>query len=312
MPTPVTGIGDGPRTTVADLVGAPKAIPARIIELLDNSFLSTAILRDAGGNANGLVSYREGTPLYLNADVENVGEFAEIPVASGQVGLPRIAFGTKKGLGVRVSKEMIDENAIDDVNRQITQLANTMVRAENRVMRRLLTDPTIPTIAAGAAWDTVNGRPRRDYANAMEVIAAAVPYTTGAVDDDTYGFEANATVLSSALAPVLSDNDNFLSVYKDSLTPQSIRYTGALPRDILGLSALTARAWPKDKVLVFERNVIGFFSDTRVLQSTPLYPEGGGGNGGPTETWRTDTTRKRVYGIDQPKAACWITGVVTP
>ncbi len=312
MPTPVTSVSDGSRTTVADLVGAPKAIPSRIIQLLDNAFLSNVLLRDEGGNTNGLVEYSESTPLYLDADVEAVGEFAEIPVAAGQIGLPRIAFGTKKGLGIRVSKEMVDENKMGQVNRQIIQLANTMVRAENRVIRRLLSDPSIPTIAAGATWDSTNGRPRRDVANAMEAIGSATPFTTATpVDDDVFGFEADTSVMSPALAPVLMDNDNFISVFRDTLAGENIRYTGKLGKDLMGLAALTARAWPKDRVLICERGTLGFFSDTRILQSTGLYPEGGGGNGGPTETWRSDTTRKRVYGIDQPKSACWITGVVT-
>ena len=66
------------------------------------------------------------------------------------------------------------------------------------------------------------------------------------------------------------------------------------------------------EMLVLERGTVGFYSDTRALQATELYPEGNGPNGGPTESWRSDATRKRVMGVDQPLAACWITGVRTP
>lgn len=310
MATSVLSVSDGPRTTVADLIGNPMVIPARILDLLANGFISETLLRDAGPNTNGLVEYRESDPLYLGSDVESVAEFAEIPVGVGQIGTPRIAFGTKKGLGVRVSREMRDENKMDQVTRQITQLTNTFVRAENRALTALLSDPSIPTIAAGAAWDTANGKPRRDIANAMEVVNSATPNATA--DDDNLGFEANTTVLPSSIAPVLMDNDNFLSVYKDALTPVSIRYTGKMERDILGLVALTTRSWSRSRVLVLERGTVGFYSDTRALEATGLYGEGNGPNGGATETWRSDVTRKRVYGVDQPKAACWITGVVTP
>ncbi|GAB2907016.1 hypothetical protein GCM10027047_01610 [Rhodococcus aerolatus] len=308
MTTPLVSVGDGPRTTVADLVGNPLMIPTRVYELLVNTFLSEAILRDAGANPNGLVQFHESTPLYLTREVENVAEFSEIPVGAGQLGLPRIVMATKRGLGVRVSKEMIDENAIGAVNTQITQLTNTFRRADERVLQTLLLDPAIPTIAASAAWDTASGNPRHDIANAMEEVGSATP-ATATSEDDVFGFMADTLVSPSSLAPVLIDNDNFLSVYKDTLAAESLAYTGTMPRDVMGLASLTSRYWPQDRVLVVERGTVGFYSDTRGLTATGLYPEGNGPNGGPTESWRSDVTRKRTQGLDQPKAACWITGV---
>lgn len=309
MPTNVLSVSDGPRTTVSDVVGNPLMIPARILDSLANTDIVPTLLRDAGPNTNGLVSYHESTPLYLGRDVEEMAEFAEIPVAAGQIGLPRIAYGTRRALGVRVSEDMRRENRMDLVNLQITQLINTMQRARVRVLRKLLLDPTIPTIAASAAWTDVGSKPRRDIANAMEAVASAEPYPTSDVDDDTFEFEPDAVVFPRSIVPVLQDNADFLAVYKDSLSDRSVAYTGKLERDVLGMLALTARGWPKDRVLVLERRTVGFYSDTRPLTSTGLYAEGGGGMGGPTESWRSDTSEKRVSGVDQPLAACWITGV---
>lgn len=312
MPTSVLSVSDGPRTTVADLVGQPMLIPARIINALADTDVMPVLLRDAGRNTNGMVAWEQSTPLYLDGDLATVAEFGEIPVAAGQIGTRRIAFGTKKALGVRVSREMRDENKIGDVNRQITQLVNTVQRTRMRALRALVQDPAVPTIAAAAAWDTSTGRPRRDLARAMEVIASAKPFVTGAQDDDTFNFVADTTVLPASLTPVLMDNDEFLKVYKDSLSERDVRYTGKLEKDVMGLMALQSRAWPQDRVLVLERKTVGFYSDTRPLESTGLYGEGNGPNGGPTETWRSDTSEKRVSGLDQPLAACWITGVKTP
>jgi hypothetical protein len=312
MSTSVLSVSDGPRTTVADLVGNPMWIPARIIESLANTDPTPLLLRDAGRNTNGMVAWEQSTPLYLDGDLEEVAEFAEIPVAAGQIGTRRISFATKRALGVRVSQEMRDENRLDQVNRQVTQLVNTVQRARMRVLRALFLDPQIPTFPAAAPWDTASGRPRRDLARAMEIVGSAKPFVTGAQDDDVFGFEADTTVLPSSLTPVLLDNDEFLKVYKDSLSGDDIRYTGKLERDVLGMLALQTRSWPKDRVLVLERRTVGFRSDTRPLTSTGLYGEGNGPMGGPTESWRSDTSEKRVVGLDQPLAACWITGVVTP
>ena len=311
MTTPVLSVSDGPRTTVSDLVGAPYAIPARQLELLANQFISETILRDAGPNGNGLVSYSSSTPLYLGSDVEEVAEFAEIPVAAGQVGLRRIAYAIKKALGIRVSKEMVDENRIDDVNRQLLQLRNTMIRAEDRVLRALLDDPSIPTVAAGAAWTSPSARIRDDFFNAKEIIMSAKPAATQ--DDDIFGFMPDTTVMHGSVEALLGKNDNFNSVYRNSpLVESDISYAGKLPQKVVDLDALKTRSFRKDRVLVVERKTVGFYSDTRALQMTPLYGEGGGPNGGPTESWRSDASRKRAMGLDQPLAACWITGVQAP
>lgn len=312
MPTPYTGSRGGPATTVSDLIGNPKLIPARILSLLNNAFLSATLLRNAGPNANSLVAYAESTPLYLDGDPELVGEFAEIPVKAGQIGTPRIAAGTPQGLGVRATRRMRDMNQLDRIHQQLTQLVNTMVRADERACRAVFDNTSIPTIAAGAAWDTSTGRPRRDVANAMEVIASARPTGT-AVADANFAFDANTVVFPGSIVPVLMDNDNYNSVAlsRDSMVSEDVRYTGKLPNQFLGLDALKSRSFATGKVLVLERGTVGFYSDFQELMVTELYPEGNGPNGGPTQSWRSDATRERVYAADQPLAACWISGVTS-
>lgn len=303
----VVSVHDGNRTTVSDLIGAPRMIPTRIIELLQNQFLEETILRDAGANS-GLVSYSESDPLFLGSDVEDVAEFAEIPVAAGQRGESRIAVSTQRGLGIRISRAMREHDQIGEVNRQIKQLTNTMVRASSRALRQVLNSPAIPTIAASAAWDTAAGKPRHDIAAAMAMVSSAEP--TGDPDaEDFYGFEADTICVPSSITPVLIDNDDFLKVFRGNIAGESIAYTGKLPNDILGLAGLSARAWPKDRVLVVERGTVGFYSDSQALEATEVYPEGNGPNGGPTQSFRSDVTMARAMGIDQPLAACWITGI---
>lgn len=296
----------GQGMTVDKLVGNPLYIPQRVIDILRNGFIEEAILRDAG-SSNGLVQFDRSTPLYLDDEIAELAEFAEIPIGAGRRGVPMIAMSTKKGLGIRVSEDMKRKNKLDDINRQITQLTNTFVRGRALALRRLLLDPAIPTLPAPIAWDQPGGRPRRDIALAQEIVGSAVPDQSQ--EDDVLGFEADTVAMSSSLAPILMDNDNFVAVYKDALSADDIRYTGKMPKEIMGLAGLTSRSWPADRVLVVERKTVGFYSDARALEATGLYPEGGGPNGGPRESWRTDTTMERVIGLDQPLAACWITGV---
>jgi hypothetical protein len=204
---------------------------------------------------------------------------------------------------------MRDENQIDKVNLQIRQLVNTMIRSEERVLRALLLASTsIPTIAATASWAGGTSKVRRDISNAQEKIATAKP--AAEVSTEEYlGFDADTIIMPTSIRAVLQDNAEFLAVYNTTPEGQALQFRGAMPGQILGLDPLLTRFWPNDRALVIQRGIVGFRSDTRPLESTGLYGEGGGPNGGPTESWRTDTTRKRVLGIDQPLAACWISGI---
>lgn len=305
-PVTVGSVSDGPNVTVRQLVAEPLLLPTRIIDMLDNSFLTDVVFRDAGRNGAGVVQYEESTPLFLAGDPEDVAEYAEIPVSIGQRGTARVAVGVKRGLGVRVSREMIDENRLGDVNRQLIQLRNTMVRAEEKALKSLLLAAAIPSITASASWSTT-GTPRKDIANAIQTVATQ---NAGFGTEDVLGFVPDTIILPYTITAGLMGNTDWNTVFAAGQNAdEDIRYTGRLPGRIMGLTPLQSLFWPTNKVLVVQRGLVGFRSDTRPLEATPVYPEGNGPNGGPTESFRSDTTRKRVLGVDQPLAACWINGV---
>jgi len=309
----IVSMGDGPQITVSDIQGNPMWIPTKLKELMENQFISEALLRNAGSNPTGVIAYREGDPTFLEGDVETVAEGGEIPVSHIGVGTPRSAFATKRALGVRVTKEMVDENQLDMVNKQMTGLRNTFIRANDRVARALWLSNAVPTIPVTTAWDETASTPRSDIAQAIDTVATAAPTEPqGGSDDEYYGFQADTIVMHPGMRSTLLDNEQILKVYSGNIADQSILYTGALPETIYGLRVLLSYSFPRDRALVLQRGVAGFYSDTRALQFTSLYPEGGGPNGGPTETWRSDASQKRALGLDQPKAGVWLTGLVTP
>jgi hypothetical protein len=310
MATSIVSVSDGNRLTVSDLVKNPLFIPTKLRELMENQFISEALFRNAGKNEAGIVAYNEGDPMFLESDVQDVAEFGEIPVSSGQLGLPRVAFATKRALGVRVSKEMIDENKIDQVNKQMTGLKNTFIRANDRSAKALLQSSAVPTMAVSAAWDNASGKPRTDLAKGIEKISTAAP--ADATADESWAFEPDTLVVHPGLLSILMDNDQILKVYNGNVANESIAYTGVIPGELMGLTVIKSRTFPIDRVFLCERGTIGFYSDTRPLQFTALYPEGGGPNGGPRETYRSDASHKRALGLDQPKAGLWLTGVTTP
>jgi hypothetical protein len=142
----------------------------------------------------------------------------------------------------------------------------------------------------------------------MQTVAGAVP--VGGTTEDVLGFIPDTIILPQTATAGLMGNTDWLTVYTAGQNAgEDIRYTGRLPGQIMGLSALQSYFWPTNKALVIQRGIVGLRSDTRPLEATPVYPEGNGPNGGPTESFRSDTTRKRVLAVDQPLAACWINGI---
>lgn len=311
-PVPIVSVSDGPRITVNDLIGNPLWIATKLKELMINQFISEALFRNAGANSNGLVGYFEGNPTFLVGDVEDIAEFGEIPVSHGARGVPVVARATKKGLGVRVSLEMIRENNVGAVQDQINQLRNTFVRADDRVARQLLQSANVPSAPVDKAWDDASGNPRLDLAHAiLEITQAAPGIAQGGSSEEWYGFQPDTIVINPGLLPTLMDNEKFLKVYQGNIADQNIQYTGALPAQIFGLAVIRSMAWPVNEVLVLQRGVVGFYSDTWPLEITGLYAEGNGPLGGSTQSYRCDATHKRAIALDQPKAAFRLTGLLT-
>lgn len=307
--SPIVGLWDGPSVTVSELMGSPLIIPTKMKEMIAGAYLSEALFRNAGGNTNGMVQFSEGDPSFLDVDIDVVSEFGEIPIGSGSRGMARIATAMKFGKGVRVSKEMIDENKIDHLNTQMKQLRNTFARFDARSAKALL-DAKVPAEAVGTAWNEPGSNPWTDVADAIDTISNAAPDAAlGGSDDEGYEFSPDTIVINPGLYATLAANAELAKMFTGNLADQNMLYTGQMPNTILGLTVLTSKTWPRDRVLVLERGTIGGKSDTRPLQFTPMYPEGNGPNGGPRETFRSDGTEKTVRFVDQPKAGLWLTGI---
>lgn len=129
---PVVGSYDGPRITVDDYLRDPLRIPALVLDVMSNQFIIETVLRNAGGNNSGAVRYEKSVPLFSDRDVTIRAEFGEVPLVSGSVGENLVAFSVERALGISVSDEMRRRQTPDPVNRQITQVKNTMLRSWNK------------------------------------------------------------------------------------------------------------------------------------------------------------------------------------
>lgn len=310
MATTIISTQDGPRLTVSMMVKSPTLIPKRILNMMDQMFLVDSVLRKGSDAPSGAVLYFESTPLFSNDDPAVLDEFGEIPLTNGSLGTPKVVRVVRRAFGLRVSKTMVDRNNVDAVNTQITQIRNTMVRAwEDAFFSALIANPTVQTLATATAWGATGSHIRVDVNAARYVIKNAAADTAG---KQKFGYEADTLIISTETETDFLDSDEVTKPYVGNIASENLQYTGKLPNKFQTLDVLVSwrlSAYAPDSAVVLQRNVIGGISDERPLQATPMYGEGNGPNGGPTESWRTDTTRASAIFLDQPLAACIITGV---
>lgn len=304
MPTvPVVNSGDGARITVNDMIRDPLLIRARVLQLSANQFLADAVLRNAGSVPGGVVRYEESTPLFADNDPEIVEEGGEIPIVAGQRGLRKVAHTVKRAMAIKVTEEHRQRNNVDDVNRQISQVTNTMRRAwDLTFFNALLNHPDVASVAASGLWSATTSKPRFDIHDAIEAVTEAASPTTG--QENSYlDFEPDTLLIGTKARSDLFTHDAFQNVYQGNIADENLQYTGKLPNQIFGLDVLVSRSMPAGKAVVMQRKVVGGIADEFPYDATPLYQLR------EIQSWRSDVSRRSAVFIDQPLAAALITGI---
>jgi hypothetical protein len=310
---PIIAAGDGQRITVNSLVKSPLIIPRKILSLMENQFIVDSVLRPGGNTPSGVVQYNESTPLFLDSGSGIREEYGEYRIGTGSDGQLSVVVTTDRGLSIVVSDTERRRNSLDIINLRMTQARNTLLRDWDLAFQAsLLGNASIPTYAAGSAdgvtstsayWDLpTTGLPRHDIIRAKYTVKQAI-YSAQA--NNWFAFQPDTMVISSdtAEAMLFSNDLNAQLAPQGPLATENLLYTGKLPNKILDLDVLVSRTWPNDKVLICERNTLGFIADEMPLQATPMYRKE------ENKYWRTDINRQSALGIDQPLAGCIITGV---
>jgi hypothetical protein len=312
MTTNLVSAQDGGRWVVGQFTKDPTLIPALILDMTENQFLVDSVLRNGGGAPAGIVGFWESTPLYSNDDPAILDEFGEIPTTTGSTGTPRAARVVRRARAIRISKTMRDRNRIDLVNIQLTQLKNTMIRAwEDALFSALVANANVQTLITDTPWGDPDSHIRRDVNGAKFLLQSA---SADAAGQQRFGFRADTLIIDDQAEYDFLDSDEVTKPYIGNIADENLLYTGKLPNKFLGLDVL--RSWrlsvyAPGSAIVCQRKVMGAIYDERPLESTGMYPEGNGPNGGPREAWRNDTTRASAIAIDQPKAVVIISGVTT-
>lgn len=302
MATRIQSVQDGQRITVNTLIKNPTVIPRRIVRMTEQAFLVDSILRKVGSLPSGVVMYNESTPLFADQDVEVVAEYGEIPAAMGSEGAPKAAISVKRALAIKISEEMRLRNQMDRVNTQLTQVRNTMVRAwEDAFLIQVLNHPSVGTVAATTAWDSATSKIRFDIGEAAKRITQAASDVQA---NNRFGFSPDTLVIPENTKWDFLQSDEVNKVFQNNpLASQAPVYTGELPGRFYGMKVVTSWRLPDNKAILLQAGLVGGIADERPMNATDLYEDR------PRETWRSDVVRQSAVFLDQPKAACIITGI---
>lgn len=289
----------------------PTRIRNLVLSMADQQFIADALLRQGPSAVSGAVVYRESESLFSDEDdAQVISEFGEIPGAEVSMGVLRSARTTKRGLAVKVSREMRDRNDVGVLQDNMRKVRNTITRTWDGVfMSAILNNSNVNTVTSDGWLDdtTSSTTPaiRRDIADAAyEITSAYQGEGSGGDEDNKFGFEADVLILHPSIVSEFLDSDAVNQVFAGGdIADENLRYTGKMPRKFFGLNVVKSWQVPQDTAIVMQRNIAGFISDERPLNGTPLYEDR------PRETWRSDFVRSSVVGIDNPQAVTLITGV---
>lgn len=307
MATTLAKVGhsyDGPKFTVNDLIKAPKRVPNLVRDFVRDADISKWLLRTGPVADGGAVVYDEYVTFYSSPNQgEIVAEFGEIPMGILPTRTSIVKATTKKGLGLKISKEMETRNDVGRVQDEIRGIRNAMVRTKELAFFAAINNSSHLTVAGGA-WSGSTTTIRSDIAEAMYLIASQEP--TGSADEEKIGYEADTLIIHPAVESLFIDNSEVNEVFAGSpLASEQLRYTGKMPRKFMSLDVVKSWRAPLTTPIVCQRNAMGFVSSEWPLNGTPMkYDES-------TQSYTSYFTYRDLVAIDNPKAVAYISTTPT-
>lgn len=225
---------DGAKYTVSDLVKAPRRVPNLVRDLVKDQDISQWLLREGPTAVGGSVVFEENLALYANNDSEIVAEFGEIPMTTSPMRTLITRATTKRGLGLKISKEMETRNDVGRVNDEIRMVRDRIVRTRDNVFfNAIMNADVIDLFAGGGAdatnptgiggWLGANSTIVSDLAEAMYQISSQAP--TGAQDNEKLGYTADTLIIHPAMASAFIDNEEVNRIFAGSpLASEQLRY----------------------------------------------------------------------------------------
>lgn len=250
MPQPVLP-GGGQRITVDTALKQPQIIARAIQTLALERFLADTIFTRGSAQqiAGGAAVFGRAESRYMDREPREVKPRAQYPRAGWTTELFH-AFVHKYGLEVPVSDEAKRRNAMDELGRAQTRLANSLVRfVDGLAVDLLLEDGDVPHVDAVGDWSQ----------SATDIIKDLVLGRAAIMNLDE-GYVPDTLVINPAEEAALMLDEGIRNALPRESSGQNALITGR-PVPILGLNIVTSNRMPAGTSVILASKTVGTVAD---------------------------------------------------
>ena len=291
----------GDLLTVNRLLQTPAAIRRRLRTFVDLRFVSDQILTQRFTANGGAVSYEMSEPFVSDRAVTGVAPGSRYPMANLPTGTGGLASTVKWGQMVPVTDEEVKRStyAGQVVDRNLQKVVNSVIAQVDGITMAAVASAVTTTQAASANWSAATPTILRDILLAKAKVAKQnLGYRPNVllVDDNHYAYMMSDTAITNALRREESTNPI---------------YTGTL-EIIAGLIIVVSPTSQAVNPYVIDANQLGGMADESGISPgyavSDLAVEVKSIRQDETDSWDLQGRRLTVPVIQEPGAACEITG----
>lgn len=143
----------GDNVTISRFLASPTLLARRLRTILEQRFISDALLTGRFEVDGGAVQYETGESIYSNDDPAAVAPGAEYPITGVPTGPASIAKTVKWGQDTLVTDEAIKRQKMAPVNRALNKLANQNVKYVDSVALSAIASAVTQNTGAAAGWN---------------------------------------------------------------------------------------------------------------------------------------------------------------
>ena len=145
---------NGDSVTIHRFMNNPTLIARRLRSLLQQRYISDAILKGRFQAEGGAIMFESGDPMFVGEDARAISAGGEYPLVTLGNGALSTAKVTKWGQDSLVTDEAIKRLQRNPVDRALTKLANQNVKTVDSVTMSVVTSAITASKPASSAWAT--------------------------------------------------------------------------------------------------------------------------------------------------------------
>lgn len=298
-----------PHLSVAEMLANPEFLADAVGERLDQ-FQAFDAFFDVRNVNSDIVGYKNATASYLEDDDEYVAEGGEIPVSDPEGPEDdRFVQIRKRGLGLRVTWEQIQDDRRDAVQEELIAKTNTIQRRKKLDALSALNSAPIQELAVTTPWDQA-GAVKDDLLDAQSLILGAVD-----ANGDPLMYEPAVFWASPLTIMEMIRSDSMQDLYNGNMASANPLFEGLGAAPMMfgdSITVIKDHAVPRGQAFLGSAQKAGKLVQREAEYTSPFYAEDGGAVDarlGKRQTARSNYSHRRAFLVDHPLSVVKLTGL---